>query len=180
MLTLTIPASEFYDEKHEVFVKLKELSINVEHSLISISKWESKYHKPFLDKKEWTEEETLDYIRCMTMNHSVPDYAYYLITPEQAEEIRRYIENPMSASIVPDMKQGRVGREIVTSELIYYWMVSLQIPLECEKWHLNRLLMLVKVCNYKNAPPKKRSKNDVLKQQRNINEARKAAANSSG
>lgn len=180
MLTIKLPAAEFFDEKREIFVTVKELSIVIEHSLISISKWEAKHHTPFLDKKEWTEEETLDYIRCMTVTQGVPPHAYYLITSKQAEEIRDYIENPMTASTVPDIKQPGFSREIVTSELIYYWMVAQQIPSEYEKWHLNRLLMLVKICNYKNTPPKKQSKGDRLKQQRTINDARRAKLNSQG
>lgn len=182
MLKLVIPASEKWDEVNEEFVYIKEQVLQLEHSLISVSKWEAKWHKPFISDKGMTRAETLDYIRCMTLTQNVPIETYAAITDAMIEKINAYIDNPMTATWFnkKDKKAGKRSTEAVTSELIYYWMISLGIPMECQKWHLNRLITLIKVCNIKNAPAKKMNKRDILSQNAAINKARREAFNSKG
>ena len=177
MLTLTIPETEFYDEIKNEFKIVKEQKLVLEHSLVSLSKWESKWHKPFLGKDPKTREETTDYIRCMTVN-SVDPMVYQCITANHIEQINKYIENPMTATTIKEQKKS--GREIITAEIIYYWMIALQIPFECQKWHLNRLLTLINVVNIKNKPQKKMSKKNIMLQNASLNAARKKALHTRG
>lgn len=180
MLTITIPASEMWDEKNERFVDTKEYTLHLEHSLVSLSKWESKWCKPFLFTKEKTSEETLDYVRCMTLTSNVPPEVYYGLTSENIKAINEYIEAPMTATYFGQDRNGRGNREIITSELIYYWMIALNIPFECQKWHLNRLLTLVRVCNIKNQPAKKMSKREIMSRNAALNAARRKQLGTKG
>lgn len=180
MLQITIPAREMWDERNNEFVYTNEQTLQLEHSLISLSKWESKWNKPFLSKESKTYEETLDYVKCMTLTQKVSPEVYANLTSENMQEIQEYIAAPMTATTFSEEKGTRGGREIVTSELIYYWMIALGIPLECEKWHLNRLLTLVRVCNIKNAPPKKMGKNSIMSRNASLNAARRKRLNSKG
>ena len=180
MLTITVPAFEMWDEKNEKFVNIKECTLQLEHSLISLSKWESKWCKPFLFTKEKTEEETLDYVRCMTLTSRVSPEVYYGLTSENIKAINRYIEAPMTATCFGADRNGRGNREIVTSELIYYWMIALNIPFECQKWHLNRLLTLIRVCNIKNQPAKKMSRRAIMSRNAALNAARRKQLGTNG
>ena len=180
MLTITVPATEEYDDVREEFIETDEQTLTLEHSLVSISKWESKWHKPFLSKEDKTMEETIDYVRCMTLTKNVDPNVYYALTPENIETIQKYIEDPMTATWFSDKHRGPKNREIITSELIYYWMTALQIPFECQKWHLNRLMTLIQVCSIKNQPSKKMSKKEAMSQQRALNAARRAKSGSAG
>ena len=180
MLTITVPAFEMWDEKNEKFVNIKECTLQLEHSLISLSKWESKWCKPFLFTKEKTEEETLDYVRCMTLTSRVSPEVYYGLTSENIKAINRYIEAPMTATCFGADRNGRGNREIVTSELIYYWMIALNIPFECQKWHLNRLLTLIRVCNIKNQPAKKMSRREIMSRSAALNAARRKQLGTNG
>lgn len=182
MLSLTIAQKELFDPVKEVFYETKETTLQLEHSLLSISKWESKWHKPFLNNKKMNQEEVLDYIRCMTVNRNVDPNIYYSLTAEDFKKIEAYIDEKMTATWFSKnpSKAGRSSREIVTSEIIYYWMISLQIPFECEKWHLNRLLTLIQVCNEKNAPAQKMSRKEQMAQQRALNAARRSRMKSRG
>lgn len=180
MLKITIPSSEFFDETTSSFVYTKAQTLQLEHSLVSVSKWESKWNKIFLSKQEKTMAESIDYIRCMTLTQNVDPKVYDYLTVENFNEIKRYIEAPMTASSVPDMKNTQMSREQVSSELIYYWMIALNIPFECQKWHLNRLLMLIRICNFKNQPPKKMSKKDLYNRHAAINAANRKKFHSKG
>lgn len=180
MLQITIPAREMWDERNNEFVYTNEQTLQLEHSLISLSKWESKWNKPFLSKESKTYEETLDYVKCMTLTQKVSPEIYVNLTDENMRDIQRYIEAPMTATTFSEEKNTKGNREIVTSELIYYWMIALGIPLECEKWHLNRLLTLVRVCNIKNSPPKKMGKNAIMSRNASLNAARRKRLNSKG
>lgn len=183
MLQITIPAEESWDEAREVFVTTrKEQTLQLEHSLVSISKWESEWQKPFLNKKEKTREETLHYIKCMTITQNVSPETFEYIPPSIIEKITEYINKPMTATTFSDRGKGKGGssREIVTSEIIYYWMTTLGIPFSCEKWHLNRLLTLIHVCNVKNGPQKKMSKMDTARQYAALAAARRQQLNSRG
>lgn len=160
MLQISIPAQEYFDERTEEFISVKPHILQLEHSLISISKWEAKWHKPFLGKDEKTEEETLDYIRCMTITQNVDPMVYRAIPTAELEKAKAYINDPMTATWFNDRDKRPPSRKVITSELIYYWMVANQIPFECEKWHFNRLMTLIRICGEKNQPPKKMSKSD--------------------
>ena len=182
MLTIQIAGGRFFDNKNQIFITTDPVELQLEHSLISLSKWEAKWTKPFLDNKEKTPEQILDYIRCMTLNKKKVDpIVYQLLTQDQLLQIKEYIDAPMTATwFSDDKKNKRRSREIITAEIIYYWMIALNIPSEYQKWHLNRLLTLIRVCSIKNAPPKKMSKKDIMRQNHSLNAARRAATNSRG
>ena len=187
MLRIVVPAAksvELWDEENQEFTctkATKEQVLQLEHSLLSLSKWESKWCKPFLTKEPKTNEETIDYIKCMTVTPNVDPEIYNHLTNENFKDIEQYIASPMTATYFSDIKSNKIGREQVTAELIYYWMIALQIPFDpCEKWHLNRLITLIKVCNIKNEPPKKRSKREILSRNAALNEARRKQLNTTG
>lgn len=185
MLQITVPAAvreEFDEEKNEFIYTTvsKEQTLQLEHSLISLSKWESKWCKPFFSKQEKTDEEILDYIKCMTLTPNVKPDVYSRLTESNIDQINRYIYAPMTATTFSKDKTKSGSREIVTAELIYYWMISLNIPFECKKWHLNQLLTLIKVCNIKNAPPKKMGKRATINQYAQLNAVRRRQHNSKG
>lgn len=179
MLTITIPARELYDEKNQMFFNTKEQTLRLEHSLVSISKWESKWRKAFLKKDEKTNEEIIDYIKCMTITQNVDPNVYNFLTRSNINEIIEYIDNPMTATTFANNENNN-SREVITSELIYYWMISFNIPMECQRWHLNRLLTLIRVCSIKNTPPKKMNKREVANRYAKLNAARRNKMNSKG
>lgn len=173
MLTIKIPKGrELFDEVNNEFITSKAQTLQLEHSLVSLSKWESKWCKPFLTKDIKTHEESIDYIRCMTITQNVDPIVYRFITNEEMDQVNRYIKAPMTATTFSNNKES-INREIITSEIIYYWMIALNIPFECQKWHLNRLITLINVCNIKNTPPKKMNKRDIMRRNRALNEARR-------
>ena len=180
MLNLFIPSAELFNENTSEIYRVKSQILTLEHSLISVSKWEEKWEKPFLTNSERTREEMLDYIRCMTVGTCESQYVYACITPEHIRRIKDYINKNCTATTINEVGSKRGSNEIITSELIYCWMIQLGIPFECQKWHLNRLLMLIRVCSIKNSPTKKMSKKDVLSQYAKVNAARRAAAKSKG
>ena len=180
MLQITIPATELWDERTEQFITTKEKTLRLEHSLVSLSKWEARWNKVFLSKKEKSEEEILDYVKCMTITQNVDPLVYYCLTSENFEQINAYIEASMTATTFSQTGGGQNNREQITSELIYYWMISFNIPFECQKWHLNRLLTLIRVCSVKNQPPKKRSTADIMRHNAELNAARRKKWNTKG
>lgn len=180
MLVITIPAVEMFDERTQEFISTKEQTLQLEHSLVSLSKWESKWCKAFLSKDEKSLEETIDYIKCMTITQNVDPNVYSRLSRSNIEEINNYISAPMTATTFYGDTQKGSNKETVTSELIYYWMISLNIPMECQKWHLNRLLTLIRVCNIKNSPPKKMSKREIMSRNAALNAARRKQLNSKG
>ena len=180
MLQITVPAAELWDEVEHQFINTKTQTLSLEHSLVSLSKWESKWCKPFLSKTEKTYEETLDYIKCMTLTQNVDPNVYRVLTRENVQQINDYIAAPMTATTFYSDKHGVPSREVITSELVYYWMIALNIPFECQKWHLNRLLTLVRVCNVKNQPNKKMSSREIAKRNAKLNEERRKLLGSKG
>lgn len=179
MLKIIIPEQEVYDEKTELFFILPKQELQLEHSLVSLSKWEAKWCKPFLTKDNKTIEETIDYVRAMTMTQNVDPSIYSRINQELIDQITSYIEAPMTATTVAK-SSSKPNREVITSEVIYYWMVAFNIPFECQKWHLNRLLMLITVCNEKSKDPKKMSRQELFQRNRNLNATRRKALGTSG
>lgn len=182
MLEITIPDGEYFDEANGRFASIRGQTIRLEHSLVSISKWEAKWHKPFLSNKGQTNEEAIDYIRCMTITQNVDPDLYYFIPETEMQKINAYLENPMTATWFS--KKGPAGRapsrEIITSEILYWEMIELGIPIEFEKWHLNRLLTLIRVCSEKNSPSKKMSRKDIFAQNRALNAARRKQCGTKG
>lgn len=178
--TIVIPSAELWDAKNNIFRYTKEHTIVIEHSLVSLSKWEAKWHKPFLTKEKKTTEQTIDYIKCMTLTQNVDPDAYKYLTNQNIEDIMHYIEDPMTATWFGDDKNAKPNNKQITSELLYYWMISLNIPMECQKWHLNRLITLIKVCNEENKPKKKMSKKDIYSRNAALNAKRRSAAHSKG
>lgn len=174
-LEITIPAGRLYDEANRKFITIpKPTTLVLEHSLISLTKWESKWHKPFLNERyKKTFEETIDYIRCMTLNKGVDPRVYYGLTQENIAEIQAYIDDPMTATTIKEDPRKKSNGTYVTNEVIYYWLTALQIPFDpCERWHLNRLITFVKVCDEKNKPPKKMKNGELATRNHALNEAR--------
>ena len=180
MLTITIPETELWDETREEYIYTKRQTLQLEHSLVSISKWEGKWCKPFLSSNDKTLEETIDYVKCMTVTPNVKPEIYRCLSSENIEDINKYIAAPMTATWFSEDKTARPSREVITSEIIYYWMIALNIPFECQKWHLNRLLTLIKVCDRKNQPPKKMGKNAIMSRNAALNAARRKKTGSKG
>ena len=182
MLKLQIPSTELFDERTNEFSYTDAFEVELEHSLVSMSKWEAHYNKPFLSKKERTTEEVLYYVRCMA-NKELTDQQLSLLVRYYMKSIEEYVKAPMTATwfAKQEGESGTKGSgEAVTSELVYYWMVALNIPFECQHWHLNRLLTLIQVCNVKNKPPKKMSRSSILKNNAALNKARRAKMHSKG
>jgi hypothetical protein len=183
MLQLIIPEREYWSEENEEFMYVKETKLQLEHSLISLSKWESKYHKAFLDKKnKLSKDELLYYIKCMTLTKDVDQTIYQSLTNKDLEHIKDYIEDPMTAtSFGKNAKKGmpKAQNKVITSEVIYYWMCTLNVPVQFEKWHLNRLLTLIRVINEENSPTKM-NKKDIYSQNKSLNAMRRAKHHSRG
>lgn len=178
MLSIVIKNNDgIWDEKTQQFITMKEKTLQLEHSLISISKWESKWHKSYFKKEEKTYEETIDYIRCMSIKDIDPNILFFL-SKENIDEISRYINDSMTATVLP--KDESASREIITSELVYYWMLTCGIPIECEKWHINRLLTLIGVFSVKNKPPKKHSQKEIMSRNKALNDARRKQLKTKG
>lgn len=184
MLNITVPARKLWDEKNEQFLYVKETVLMLEHSLISLSKWEETWHIPFLGKEKHTAEQMIDYIRCMTLNKTVDPNVYLCLTAKNYQAITEYINAQRTASHVEHRNPKRkTSGEQVTSELIYYWMSSLQIPYDpCQKWHLSRLLALIDIADAKNNPDnkKKMPMKDVMSRNKALNEARLAKHHTKG
>lgn len=182
MLPITIPAGEFFDNETQTFIYTKKQELLLEHSLVSLSKWESKWKKPFLKKDyKMTREETRDYIRCMTITQNVDPNVYKAITNDIIDKVSEYIEDSMTATWFKEEKTKKANNEVVTAEVIYWWMITLNIPFKCEKWHLNRLLTQIRVCEAKNnAPQKKTNQREWASERRAINAARRKRLGTKG
>lgn len=189
MLTINVPTVvDVWDETKEEFLSGEEMKVTMEHSLKAISEWESRHHKHFLHNKDLNQEELLDYYRCMVVEPKhiqAKDLVRIVADPNTMKIIENYVSDPYTATTFSEaqknsLKSNGVGRDIITAEIVYYWMVSLQIPFECENWNINKLLTLIQVCNIKNTPPKKMNMKDAMSQQRSLNAARRAKLGSKG
>lgn len=181
MLWITIPSSELFDERKNEFISIKETKIQLEHSLVSLSKWESFWKKPLLGKDSLKAPgAAIDYVRCMTITQNVNPNVYLGITDEIMDQINKYMDDEMTATTFPQGKKKGGREEIVTAELIYYWMIAYNIPFECQRWHINRLLTLIRVCSIKNSPEKKMSRSEILARNKALNEQRRAQYKTKG
>lgn len=182
MLQVTIPSRELYDESNNEFITIEEQVLTLEHSLASLSQWESKWCKPFLSKERMTEEESIDYIRCMTLTPNVPQEVYNAIPDSVINEVSEYIAKPMTATWFSESskKNKKRNNRQITAELIYYWMITLNIPPEYEAWHLNKLFTLIRVCDEENKPAKKKSTSSTLSEYAALNKARRQKLNTRG
>lgn len=180
MLQITVPATTLWDDDREEFVYTKECTLCLEHSLVSLSKWESKYCKPFISKTKKTTAEVRDYIKFMTLTQDVPPEVYFCLTPENLDAIDTYINARHTATTISGGNTSKGKSEVVTAELIYYWMFSYRIPIECQDWHLDNLLTLIRVFNAKNTPPKKQSKTASARRYAAMNAERRRKYNTKG
>lgn len=185
MLTIYVPPREGYNSKTDEFYEFPGQKLQLEHSLVSMSKWESKWGISFLDRNTpKTQEQQKDYIRCMTITQNVNPLTYNFLTAENIKAINEYIDHPMTATkFFGDNGKGPGGRKgKITAEQIYYWMIAFQIPFECQKWHLNRLLTLIRVCSIESgqANGKKMSKSEIMKRNAALNAQRKARLGTRG
>jgi hypothetical protein len=181
MLVITVEGEELFDDEKQEFKETPGFTLTLEHSLASVSKWESKYQKPFLEAGQKTTEELLDYVMFMGVGASIPRVLVDELTNTNLMEINNYIESPQSATTFGSLPKRQAYRgEVITSELVYYWLVAYNIPFECENWHLNRLFSLIRICNIKNTPAKKQPRAEIAQRNRELNEQRKAALGTSG
>ena len=182
MLRLTIKSAEYWDERKNEFFTLEGQTLELEHSLYSISLWEMKYQRPFFDKGPRTLVELQDYVRFMTLTKDVNPLLFRALTKDNIKDVENYMQNPMSATTIHDKpsSKGRRNGELVTSELIYYWMAACQIPFTCEMWNIHRLMNLIRIYNIKNDTNNVKPKGAALRDQAALNRARRAALNSKG
>lgn len=181
MFEIKIPKKELFDNKTNSFILIdKDINLQLEHSLISLSKWESKWKKPYLTEDKKSYLESIDYIRCMTISKGIDPNYYFALTTNDTSLISKYINDTMTATTITKIEQQTKKQETLTSELIYYYMIQFQIPFECEKWHLNRLLTLIEVCGVKGSPEKKMSMKDVYARNKALNAARCKKFNTRG
>lgn len=180
MLTITTKGNEFYDEASEKFVTQNQKTVDLEHSLVSLSKWESKFKKAFLGIEEKTPEEIIEYVYMMILTPNVDQSILFEFSEENYQQIKDYIDSPQTATTFNEINQRKGRSEIITSEIIYFWMISFNVPFVCENWHLNRLLTLIRVCNAKNSKQKKMSKSQIAQRNRELNAQRRAQSGSSG
>jgi len=180
MLTLNVKGGESFNEETQEFDSRQDFVLELEHSLVSLSKWESKFNKAFLDNKPKSNVEILQYIDSMILNPIYPEDIVSWLGSDNLTKIKEYIESPASATTFGQMPERGGRGEVITSELIYYWLVAFNIPFEVERWHLNRLFALVRICNIKNQKPTKTSKSDIARRNRELNAQRRAQYNTSG
>lgn len=182
MLEIVVPDSEYYDSEMQEFIPVRGTSLKLEHSLVSLSKWESKWQIPFLKPKlVMTPKQSMFYIKCMTITQNVNPLIFSILHRDKLRLIYDYIEAPMTATTISSINKNKPGREIITSEVIYYWMTVYSIPFEeCQKWHLNRLLTLISVCNLKSSPGKKIPKAELNRRNNELNAQRLKALGTKG
>lgn len=180
MLNIIVPSVDLFDENSQEFITKPEFHLELEHSLVSLSKWESIYEKPFLDSETKSTEEIVGYIKAMALTENPPEEIFSRLSQENLDAIDSYINAKMTATWFNEMDGAPRNQEIITAELIYYWMIAFQIPFECERWHLNRLFTLIRICNIKQEKPKKMSRAAIAARNRQLNEQRKAQLNTSG
>lgn len=180
MLRITVPGTEVYDEETSLFQTEGDVVLELEHSLVSLSKWEARFEKPFLDTTDRTTEENLGYVEAMIVDPDTSPDVLHNLSEENMEAITAYIEGKQTATWFHEVQTAPKTREKITSELIYYWMTVFNIPFECEHWHLNRLFTLIRICNIKQSKPKKMSRSERAAQQRELNAKRREQLKTSG
>ena len=180
MLTIVVAGVESYDEESKEFDVQGGTVLELEHSLVSLSKWESKHEKPFLGKEPKTAEEVVSYVQAMTLTPNVPPEIYQKLEPGHFEAINKHIDAKMTATWFSEQPGAPKTREVITSELIYYWLTVFQIPFECQHWHLNRLFTLIRICNIKQAKPKRMSRTEMAQRNRELNAQRKKQLGTTG
>lgn len=180
MLTILVGSTEMFDDEHQEFVTDGGIQLELEHSLLSLSKWESQWEKPFLGKESKTPEEVLSYVEAMTLTPNPPAEIFQQLSEENFAAINKYIDKSMTATWFADTPGAPRTSEVITSELIYYWMTAFNIPFECEHWNLNRLFTLIRICNVKNAKPKKMSRAEMAQRNRELNAQRKKQLGTQG
>lgn len=183
MLQIEVKGTQLWDEENEQFINTDSTILRLEHSLVSISKWESIYKRPYLIAQTFTKKETIDYIKCMCLDNDISDDVFYAVYADSSlmKQIDDYMNSSPTATIINDEdSKGKRNKEKITSELVYYWMIANEIPFSCETWHIDRLLTLIRVCGVKNQAPKKESMKDIYARNKALNAARRAKYHSKG
>lgn len=180
MLTIVVPGVEMFDEQSQEFTTRGDVTLELEHSLVSLSKWESIYEKPFLGSSDKTIDEVIGYVKVMMLTSKVPEEIFQKLSQDNIKEINEYIDAKMTATWFGETPGAPKSREVITSEVIYYWMIAFNIPFECERWHLNRLFTLIRVCSIKQAKPQQMSRSQIAAQNRELNAQRRAQYNTTG
>src|SRR3954469_7080143 len=180
MLTITVPGQEVYDESTGLLSTVNDVHLELEHSLVSLSKWEQIFEKSFIGTETKTNDELFAYMQCMVTTPDYPAEVWLRLSEENVEKINDYISAKMTATTFLDPPGAPKTREVITAELIYYWMTVFNIPFECQHWHLNRLFTLIRVCNVKQSKPKKMSSAEASRQRAELNAQRRAKYGTSG
>ena len=181
MLTISLINQDFFDAETSEFIEYPDMEIQLEHSLISMSKWESLFEKPFLAPGQRSRDEVLSYIGCMILTPGIDSSVVNRLGNNELSLIDAYISSKQSATTFGDLPaRNKSSGETITSELIYYWMVAFNIPFECQTWHLNRLFSLIRILNLKQEKPKKMSRAEISARNAELNAKRRAALGTSG
>ncbi|MCA9392285.1 hypothetical protein KC614_03720 [candidate division WWE3 bacterium] len=181
MLSIVVLGDELWNEETNEFSTVGDVALEFEHSLVSLSKWEAKYEKPFLGKGKKEQEEVFGYLKEMCLTPNVDEEVFYRLSDDNLDAINKYIESKQSATTFGNLPKERGPAETITAELIYYWLVAFQIPFDpCETWHLNRLFSLIRICSIKNTPPKKVNRAEMLSQRSKLNAQRRAQLGTRG
>lgn len=180
MLEIIVPGVEYFDDESQEFVTVGDIALELEHSLVSLSKWESFYEIPFLNEKQKTSTQVYDYIKFMTLTPNVSEDVFSNLSDRNIEDVNNYIDAKMTATWFSEAPGAPKSRDVITAELIYYWMIVFQIPFECENWHLNRLFTLIRVCNIKQSKPTKMSRSEIAARNRELNAQRRAQLGTKG
>lgn len=180
MLKIIVGSTEEYNEELNEFSTSGGIEIELEHSLVSLSKWEEEYEIPFLSNEAKTTEQVIKYIEHMTLTPEIAPEVYQKLSNSNLEDISKYIDAKRSATWFRDPPGAPPSREVITSELIYQWMIALEIPFECQYWHLNRLFTLIKICNIKQSKPEQMSRAELNARNRELNAQRRAQLGTKG
>lgn len=180
MLTIEVGGQELFDSETEVFVQRKPVRLVLEHSLRSLSKWESKFEKPFLSREPHTNEELYVYVECMVLEMDGPDYFDIRDYPEVLAPVNEYINKAGTATTFTEHSQRPPSREVITAELIYFWMLEHGIPFETDRWNLNQLFALIRICGIKRSKKKGMNRREIAEQNRMLNAQRRAQLGTSG
>lgn len=180
MLTITVGATDFFNEETGSFEIHGGTELQLEHSLVSLSKWEAIHETPFLGESKKTPEQLLSYIECMLLTENPPGNLLEKLSKDNVDTVQTYIDRKMTATWFSEVRPQARNQEVITAELIYYWLTVFHIPFECETWHLNRLFTLVRICSLKQDKPKKMSRAEVARRNRELNAQRKAQMGTKG
>lgn len=179
---------ELFDEETNTFLHPVGKKLHLEHSLLSISKWEAEWEIPFLNTDK-TSEQSLSYIKCCVLDDDFDELLLNTLSDKNILDFNAYLSKGMTAKKIIDLRsslsQKRKSRrpasqKALTSEDIYYSMIQFHVWKECEEWPLQRLLSLLQLCSLKSNSTGEMSKSDQAKFYREENARRKAKYHTNG